>query len=362
VRDKSDWGRKHAAYGQQPAGAVQRRGIGVACYFHGSSLGGEGADYATSTLKIETDHRITLAAGLTDYGQGSQTVFTLMAAEQLGVSPERIIMLRPDTAQPVESGPTVASRSTMVGGNAVRSAAIRLDHLLRTAAADRLKCTPQQIVRHGELYVGPDEDGLSFEQAAHHARAMGIVLSVSGHWRVPPFEWNFETGTGIPYFCYVFGAQVAEVETDLTTGQTRVLGIWAAHDGGKIIFPQGAYGQMFGGIAQGIGYALLEDMRWDNGYPVHTNLDSYRIPSALDLPPMEATFIETRFDEGPYGAKNLAEPTMIATAPAILNALSQATGVRHRQLPLTPYRLVHGHDRLVPDARDHCLAALGFGK
>ncbi|MGQ9849489.1 MAG: molybdopterin-dependent oxidoreductase [Aggregatilineaceae bacterium] len=360
VRDRSDWDRKRAAYAAQPADWVQRRGIGVACYFHGSSLGGEGADYATAALTVEAGSSITLASGLTDYGQGSRTVFTLIAAETLGVKPSRIHMRRPDTQHPVESGPTVASRSTIVGGNAVRVAATRLDSLLRTAAADALNCAPDQITRYGEYYIGPSKDVISFQDVAAHARTMGIVLSASGHWRVPHFEWDFEKGTGIPYFCYVFGAQVAEVEVNLNTGQTRVLSIWAAHDGGKIIFPQGAYGQMYGGIAQGIGYALLEDMRWEQGYPAHLNFDGYHIPSVLDMPVIEATFIESRFEDGPYGAKNLAEPTMIATAPAILNAIYQATGVRRRRLPLTPERLLHGRDLPVPEARQRALAALGF--
>lgn len=360
VRDKSDWDRKRAAYAAQPTDAERRRGIGVACYFHGSSLGGEGADYATTQLTIEADYSITLTSGLTDYGQGSRTVFTLIAAEVLGVSPARIDMLRPDTQRSVESGPTVASRSTMVGGNATRIAGQKLERLLRAAASDALNCAPDTITRHGEHFVAPSEDALSFEQAVDHARAMGVVLSTNGHWRVPLIEWNFERGQGTPYFCYVFGAQVVEVETDIYTGQTRLSGIWAAHDGGKIVFPQGALGQFYGGIAQGVGYCLTEDLRYDSGYPLHTNLDGYLIPTSRDIPEIEATYIETRFDGGPFGAKNLAEPVMIATAPAIINALFQATGVRHRHLPLTLERLALGHDLTPPGSRERARAALGF--
>lgn len=362
VRDRSDWRAKRAAHAQQPAGEELRRGVGVACYFHGSSLGGEGADYATTQLTIEENYRITLTSGLTDYGQGSRTVFTLIAAETLGVEPDRIAMLRPDTQRAIESGPTVASRSTMLGGSATHAAAQRLDQLLRWAAADALGCAPEAITRHGEQYIAPSEDALNFEQVVDHARSMGVILASNGHYRVPEFEWDFERGTGTPYFCYVFGAQVAEVEVDTRTGQTRVLGVWAAHDGGKIVFPQGAYGQFYGGIAQGIGYALSEDLRYEGGYPLHTNFDGYLIPTAHDVPEIEATYIETQFDGGPFGAKNLAEPVMIATAPAILNAVFHATGVRHRTLPLTLEQALLGRPLTPPDTRARAQTALRFGE
>jgi CO/xanthine dehydrogenase Mo-binding subunit len=342
VREKSDWARRRAAYAAQ-SGDV-RRGLGVACYMHGSSLGGEGDDYARTTLKIESDYNITLTTGLTDYGQGSRTVFTLIAAETLGVDPQRIHILRPDTDTALESGPTVASRSTMLGGNATRVAAEKLDRLLRYAAASALNCTPAQVMRHGEVYVNPNEDEVSFEQVVDRAREMGVLLSVQGKWSMPHIEWHLETGTGTPYYCYTFGAQVAEVEVDTRIGQVRVLKLWAAHDGGTIVFPQGACGQMYGGIAQGLGYGLLEEMVYRDGYPQALNYDEYMIPTSLDMPEIEATFLESEFAEGPYGAKNLAEPVLVATAPAIANAVFHATGVRHHTLPLTLERVLLGQE------------------
>ena len=359
VRQHSDWDRKRAAYARQAPQDV-RRGIGVACYFHGSSLGGEGEDYATATLKVEEDFGLTLTSGLTDFGQGSRTVYTMIAAEALGVEPRRIHMPRPDTQVSVESGPTVASRATMVGGNATHVAARKLDGLLRKAAGDSLGCHPGDVARFGEFYVSPSEDTLDFEAVVKHARQMGLVLSVQGRWQIPTIEWDFEQGTGTPYFCYVFGAQVAEVSLDTRTGHTEVLGVWAAHDGGRIIYPQGAAGQMFGGIAQGLGYGLMEDMRFDRGYSLHTNLDGYLIPTSLDVPPVEMKFIEEPFKEGPFGARNLAEPVMIATAPALANALAQASGSRRRALPLTHEQRVLGDPLLPPGSRQRCLAAMGL--
>jgi len=358
VRAQSDWDRRRAAYARQPASQERRRGLGVAGYFHGSSLGGEGADYATATLTLEADNHLTLTSGLTDYGQGSRTVFTLITAEALGVRPERIRLLRPDTQTAKESGPTVASRSTILGGNASRLAAQNLNQLLVLAAAQALGCAPAQVGRAGEAYVGPSEEPLSFEQVAAQARQMGLVLSTQGRWRMPPFEWHFSTGTGVPYYCYVFGAQVAEVEVDTRTGDLQVLHLWAAHDGGRVVFPQGAQGQMYGGIAQGLGYAHLEEMSFHQGYPQSLNFDGYLIPTALDVPPVEGTFIEVPFAEGPYGAKNMAEPLMIAAAPALANALFQATGQRLRSLPLTMERVLLGHALAPGGAVDQCRVVL----
>ncbi|MBN1313908.1 MAG: molybdopterin-dependent oxidoreductase, partial [Anaerolineales bacterium] len=303
---------------------------------------------AGATLSIERDNRLTLTSGLTDYGQGSRTVFTLIAAETLGVDPDRIEMLRPDTYTAIESGPTVASRSTMLGGNATRVAAEKLDRLLRYAAATSFCCSPAQVSRFGELYIDQNENELSFEQVVQAAREMGLTLSVQGKWSMPHIEWNEETGTGIPYYCYTFGAQVAEIEVDTRTGQIIVEKVWAAHDGGKIIFPQGAYGQVYGGVAQGLGYGVLEEITFNQGYLQSINYDTYMIPTALDVPEIEATFIEKEFPEGPYGAKNVAEPVLVATAPAIANAVYHATGVRHRTLPLTLERVLLGR-ALHPD-------------
>ncbi len=342
VRDKSDWVYKRR--NQVSSRNLVSKGIGVACYFHGCSLGGEGADYATSTLCVNDDDTLTLTSGLTDYGQGSRTVFTLIAAETLGLNPERITMLRPDTDTAVDSGPTVASRSTILGGNATRIAAERLAGLLDQAAADALGCDVSQVVRDGKRYVGPNEEPLTFEQVAAHARVLGLTLSARGKWEMPHIEWHFDRGAGVPYYAYSFGAQVIEVAVDTATGKVNVTGVWAAHDGGQVIFPQGAYGQMYGGIAQGLGYGLLERVEFKRGRIQNANFDEYIIPTAMDVPEIQAAFIPTTFQQGPYGAKNMAEPPLLPVAPAIANAIYHATGRRIRHLPATLERVLLGRD------------------
>jgi CO/xanthine dehydrogenase Mo-binding subunit len=226
-----------------------------------------------------------------------------------------------------------------VGGNAVRVAAGKIRRVLDLAAADLLHCKPAQLTRAGEAYVGPSEEPVAWERVVDHARRMGLQLSTEGRWEMPVVAWDFEHGHGEPYVCYVFGAQVAEVEVSVETGRTRVTGFWAAHDAGTIIYPQGALGQMYGGIAQGLGYALLEDFQYRDAVPQRLSLAHYHVPRATDVPEIKGTFIQTHFRAGPFGAKNLAEPVMVGAAPAIANAVFHATGQRIRRLPLTPQRI-----------------------
>jgi len=367
VRDASDWQRKRALYSQQAPDAEVRRGIGVAMIFHGTSLGAEGADFAVSTLAVNPDYSLSLTSGLTDYGQGARTVFPLVVAEVLGVDIDRIHMPRPDTETARNSGPTVASRASVLGGNAARVAAEQLRMLLEAAAADLLQCAPEQLIRDGERFTSlatrskprPGAFLVSFEQVVDHARALGLELSTTGRWDMPPIHWNMETGKGMPYQVYSFGAQVVEVQVDIGLGKVDVLGVWAAHDAGRLLFPIGAYGQMYGGIAQGIGYGLLEEFSFDQGYPRAVNFDTYLLPTSVDVPEITAHFVETEWEGGPFGAKNLAEPVMIPTAPALLNAVAHATGRRLREAPASLERVLLGYPLWKKASRWRVACALG---
>ena len=348
VRKLSDWDKKRFELQILQAEPIEpgelRRGLGVAAVFHGISLGAEGSDYAVSTISVNQDASITLTSGLTDYGNGSRTVFTLIAAETLGIHPDRIRMLRPDTDTSIDSGPTAASRATVMGGNATQIAAMRLDNLLLLAAADLLGCNLIEVTRNREAYIGPDEEAAQFEQVIEHAFSIGMVLSTQGRWNAPDNHWSFEKGQGKPYFAYHFGAQVAEVQVDTGTGKVDVTNFWASHNSGTIIFPQGALGQLYGGITQGIGYALMERVDYDHGYIQATNFDEYLIPTALDVPEIVGSFVKKPFPPGPFGAKNIGEPGMVPTSPAILNAIFNATGRRIRNLPANLERVLLGHD------------------
>lgn len=344
VRQRSGWDRKRREFTTHNANSPFKKGIGVAALFHGLSLGAEGADYASATIEVNRDYTLSLTSGLTDYGTGSRTVYTLIAAEMLGVRPERIHMPRPDTNTAIDSGPTVASRASVLGGNATKEAAGNLAQSLDLAAASLLGCEVGQLVRHNEAYIGPDEQPVGWEAVVDHARALGLTLSAHGKWAAPKIEWDHHNGRGTPYFAYHFAAQVVEVEVDSGTGKVEVTGIWAAHDAGKVLFPQGAYGQLYGGITQGLGYALMERIDYDKGFIQSTNFDEYLIPTALDVPDIDAAILEHSLSVGPFGAKNIAEPSMVPAAPAILNALAHALGRRIRDLPANLERVVLGHD------------------
>jgi CO/xanthine dehydrogenase Mo-binding subunit len=348
VRIKGDWDRKRREYGHRDS-AEFVHGIGVSALFHGISLGAEGLDAASSTIEVHPDYSISITSGLTDYGTGSRTVFALIAAEELGVQPERVHYMLTDTDSAIDSGPTVASRSTILGGNAMRIAARKLASTLDQSAADLLGCEVAQLGREGESYFGPSEQLIDWKLVVDHARNMGLVLSAHGKWTSPAIHWDRNTGRGTPYFAYHFGAQVAEVEVDQRTGKVEITGYWAVHDLGKLLFPQGAFGQLYGAITQGIGYALLEEASFRNGYLQSTNFDTYLIPTSMDVPDIDGDFVEATLKAGPYGAKNIAEPAMPPAAPAIINAIAHATGKRIRSLPANLERVLLGYE-LHPNA------------
>jgi len=343
VRELSDWDRKRAEYARQPAGRERRRGIGVACFFHGCSLGAEGVDDATHIIRLGPANRFQIISGLTDYGQGSRTVFALIAAEASGLPLERFEWSAGDTDVSKDCGPTVASRSTLLGGNATRLAAERLRQQIVNAAALLLRCDAGAVQQDGETFSAGGRS-VALDEIINFAREMNVPLSASARWQMPKIHWSFTEGRGVPYVAYHFGAQVAEVEVDTRTGKTRVLHIWAVHDIGRVVFPEGAKGQVIGGIAQGLGYGLLERVEFQNGYNTNPNFDTYLIPTAADMPAVTVEFVENPLSFGPYGAKNVAEPSLVPTAPAIANAIYHATGRRVRHMPANLERVLLGRD------------------
>jgi len=344
IRTLSDWDHRRAVYGRQPASQERRRGLGVACFFHGVSLGAEGVDQAVHTIRVEADGRFGIITGFTDYGQGARTVFCLIAAEALGLPLERFFVQRSDTDVMQDCGPTVASRATLLGGNATQQAAQQLAQTLRLAAATTLHCVLAELQQRGEEFIGPAGRSLSLDQVLEAARTLGFALSATGRWESPKISWSAVEGRGTPYQAYHFGTQVAEVEVDRRTGQARVLQMWAVHDVGRVVFPEGARGQIIGGISQGLGYALTERVDFEAGRILNDNFDTYLIPTAADMPPVTVEFVEEPLPQGPFGAKNVAEPSVVPTAPAILNAIYQACGRRLRHLPATLERVLLGHD------------------
>jgi aldehyde oxidoreductase len=317
----SDLRAQSAAFNAGARGPL-RQGVGIACMWYG--IGNTSLSNPSSMeISLRRDGRFVLFSGALDIGQGSDTIMLQIAAETLGVPVEAIELVAGDTDQTRDAGKTSASRQTFVSGNAVRLAAASLrDEILRLTNA------------HNALIEAAD-GALNIVPARLPSDARGIVLSGFGTYDPPTTPLDAD-GQGDPYASYAFAAQIAHVEVDTALGTVVARRIVAAHDVGRAINPLQVEGQIHGGIAQGLGLALMEEY-----LPGRTeNLHDYLIPTIGDIPPIDVLLIEEADPLGPYGAKGVGEPALIATAPAILNAIADATGVRLTRVPATPDRVL----------------------
>jgi CO/xanthine dehydrogenase Mo-binding subunit len=342
---EADYSRKQRSFSRIQKSTL-KRGIGMAVSYRGCSLGAEGVDAPAAIVTALPDGSVTLLSGLTENGQGLKTAFAQIAAEVFGLSLERVRYLQQDTDYVADSGPTVASRSTLMGGSAVKQAAEAVrkniaESLLTELNAARVS---EVIFRDGLVYhVDNPAAALAWEDAVNKAFFKGVELAAYGWYQAPTVHFDEETGQGEPYFTYVYGCQIAEVEVDISTGKVNLLRMTAAHDVGRVINRQGVLGQIYGGVVQGAGYALMEDINLKQGVIRNRNFDEYLIPTSLDLPHITPLIIENPDRVGPWGAKSIGEPAFELAAPAIANAVAQATGKRLRDLPLDLERVFLGH-------------------
>jgi len=319
-----------------------RVGTGVGCMIYGNCLGKAGwhLDGAGAHLQLHADGSASVAVGLTEIGQGAETVITQFVAEGLGLDPTRVTLVPVDTALVPDCGPTVASRNVVMSGNAIADAARQLRDRLTPLAAELLDCAPGEIRFEGGAARGPGESVLGMAELAAAAWRRNLNMATAGWWHVPDLEFDETRGHGQAYFAYSFAAQAARVAVDRLSGQVRVLGVWAAHDLGKAVNPAGAEGQVEGGVAQGIGFALGERFVEAKGEVVSGNLSSYPLPIAPEVPPIRTILVEDPHPDGPHGAKSLGEPVIIPTAAALAGALRQATGAPVERLPVKPESLL----------------------
>jgi len=305
----------------------QRQGVGLGCMWYGCGNTGM-SNPSEVRVTLSGGGRITLYNGAVDIGQGSDTIMRQICADALGISIDHIEQVTGDTDLTPDAGKTSASRQTYVTGKATELAAQDLRRqILRLANAAENAAI--QIL-NGGLSVGETEISLTRLKSDDN----GVVLAGVGIFD-PPATPLDEQGQGEPYGTYAFAAQLAVVEVDMELGTTKALRMVAAHDVGKAINPTLVEGQIHGGIAQGLGLALMEEY-----LPGHTeNLHDYLIPTVGDMPEIEVILVEDPDLNGPYGAKGVGEPGLVPTAPAILAAIKSATGVRMQMVPATPHRL-----------------------
>ena len=305
-----------------------RHGVGLASCWYGC---GNTALPNPSTIRIgiTAGGRVRLHQGATDIGQGSNTVIAQIAAEAAGLPLDLFDLIGPDTAVTPDCGKTSASRQTVVTGNAALAAgrALRAQILRLTNAGEGAEIALEDTC----IAVA----GQTIDLTTLPPDPNGYVLSAEETWD-PPTEALDDNGQGAPYAVYGYGAQIAEVAVDITLGTTRVTRMTAAHDLGRVINPQLAEGQIEGGIAQGIGMALMEEFVPGRS----ANLHDYLIPTIGDVPEIKTILLEIPDPTGPLGAKGLGEHALIPTAPAILNAIRHATGVKLDRLPALPHRVL----------------------
>lgn len=328
-------------------------GIGLACSYRGCSLGAEGVDATSAIVSVQADGSVYVLAGLNENGQGMRTTFCQIASEMLGIPLEKINFLEPQTATIPDGGPTVASRATLTGGNAVIDAATKIKNTIFNIIKDDLKVSEidETIWTNGFITLKNNQSGtepLSIEKAIEKSFKAGVNLSAYGWFNAPDVSWHEETGQGNAYFTYVYACQVAEIKVDTSTGKINVLKITAAHDVGKVINRLGIEGQMYGGITQGIGYAILEDFNVQNGIVKSANLDEYLLPTIKDIPAIEPVLVENSDKFGPFGAKSIGEPTLELASAAINNAMKFAIGKYFYQIPLTLERVYLGKNLVKP--------------
>ena len=322
-----------------------KRGIGLACSYRGVSLGAEGTDAAGVIVSVQTDGSVIISAGVTDMGQGAQTQMSQIAAEVLGITMQRIQFLNTNTSRVPDCGPTVASRATIMGGSAAKKAAeIVRSHLLKAGALFTQLPVDRLTIRDNYLVDATTGERLaSFPELTAECFRQGHPMLGIGWHKAPKTTWDEERGQGHAYFTFVYGANIAEVDVDTETGKTDVVSFVAAHDIGKAISRGGAEGQIYGGVAMGLGYGLLEEFALEDGVPKQLNFDEYLIPTSMDMPSIEAIIVENPDPAGPYGAKSLGEPANEIAAPAIINAIFNATGKRITEIPATLERVLLGH-------------------
>ncbi len=357
----SSFAKKWNDYRHQPP-SPKKNGIGIACSYRGVSLGAEGTDAAGTIVSVQTDGSMIVSSGITDMGQGAQSAMSHIVAEVLGISLDRIQFLNTNTSRVPDSGPTVASRGTIMGGSAAKRAAeivratlLDVGSKMTGITAEALDLRENYLVHTlGETPVPPGvESGdstsrrckrlASFTELAAETFRRGKPMYGFGWFKSPKTSWDEEKGQGEAYFTFVYGCNVAEVEVDTQTGKVDVVEFTSVHDVGKAISRGGVLGQIYGGVAMGLGYGLLEEFDFEDGVPKHLNFDEYLIPTSMDVPPVKAIIVENEDAAGPFGAKSIGEPANEIAAPAIVNAIFNATGQRVYELPANLERVLLGH-------------------
>jgi CO/xanthine dehydrogenase Mo-binding subunit len=340
-------GERDTAHGERDgadSASRVRRGIGVACIYYGVSLGAKGLaiDASGAHLNVYRDGSVRISVGGTEMGQGLLTVLSQIASDSLGVPIERIHVGNADTSVVPDSGPSVASRTTLMTGNAVVDAATKLRETMGAIAADVLGIDPSEIT-FADDRVGADGATMSFVDLAEECWRRNVHTSADGWYAAPESTFD-ENGQGDAYAVYSYATHVAEVAVDTETGRVTLERVTAAHDVGRVLNPVTLEGQIEGGALQGASMALYERMKTDGGDILTPDFSTYILPTSMDVPEIRALTVEDPYSKGPFGAKGIGETPAMPGAAAVANAVTHATGVRVTELPIDPETIARAFD------------------
>lgn len=317
-------------------------GIGCACTTCGFSLGIRSS--SSAFVKFNEDGQATLFTGTQDNGQGNWSMMVQIAAEELGVSMNDVRLVAADTETTLQDPGTYSMSTTFISGNAVKSAAADARRQILEIAADKLEANAADLdARQGHVYVkGSPEKSIGIPEVIKLAMALGKPIMGKGYYMPKMDPLNYQTGDfrGQNTGTWSFGTVVAEVQVDPETGRVALERVTAAHDCGRAINPNEVEGQAEGSVVLGQGQVLTEELKWDGGLLLNSSFLDYGIPTAADSPEVKTIIVETIDPNGPFGAKEAAEPINVAIIPAIANAIYDAIGVRIQSLPITPDKIL----------------------
>ncbi|WP_171060545.1 xanthine dehydrogenase family protein molybdopterin-binding subunit [Poseidonocella sp. HB161398] len=318
----------------------RKRGRGMAASWYGIARTAT-IDRAGAWAEIDDGGTVKIVTGVTEIGEGILTVLAQVAAEETGTRPEDVTIGDNDTARSPEAAHAGATRQTYMIGNAVALASREAREVLFEKIAEYWEVAAGALrAFDGEIWAEGSNLRMSMADAVAICKARGTVPVGSASFTANGTGLDPEDGRGSPWQTYVFGTQVAEVEVDTWTGEVQVLGIWAAHDVGRAINPRGVEGQIEGGVVQGLGQALMEDYVTVEGHAETHGFAKYILPTALDVPQINCVIVEDEDPTSPLRAKGIGEPALVPTAPAIINAIYDAIGVRITALPATPEKIL----------------------
>jgi CO/xanthine dehydrogenase Mo-binding subunit len=341
VRRRSGWNKKVKSAAQRGDIAT---GIGFSAAYYGVGLGAKGRylDRAGALVNIYKDSSVGVNVGNTEMGQGALTVLAQIAAETLNAPYDSVRVEEVDSSKVPDSGPTVASRTTLMSGNAIIEAATPIRERIFKTAFDMLVAGGADASKPMNAGGGLFSMGgrtVDFKKVVAGCWDRRLKMCEQGWYIAPRTTFKMEDGQGDAYVIYSYSANAAEVEVDLKTGVLKVKKIWAAYDVGKIVNPRLAMGQAQGGILQGMSWAVYENLIYKNGIMVNPNFTDYVIATTADKPEYDITFIEKPYAEGPYHAKGMGEVPLIGVAPAVANAVKNACGARITSVPLLPEKI-----------------------